>query len=591
MLVCMKLFMLFILLIVLFLAGCSTGYDESIYEKVHFDKNDDCGNILDYQCGTRTICNAQEDYGSCPINYECTTDNLCIASDELSCDALTCSSDEYCSHGVCLLEVPGKTYFVALWGNDSNPGTFEQPFYHWQRAVEVSEAGDLTYIRGGVWYATEYIKPSSTIGMLIDPTGYTADTKGGTKEKPIKFYNYPGERPILDGSLMEPSVTRWLSGIGIGQVEYIHLKGLMVRQIHQNLPNMSHAKPYSEVFGIGSGGANHYFENLVVHDVDGRAYQHWSDAWSEQDALYAVEAGYQDEPLIPMFASDNTTWINCDAYNLFDRYDDTPGNAADGWKVETYYGSTFTWKGCRAWNYSDDGFDPHGSGTRIFDTCWAMATDKYENLSSAWDVETNGFKTTGSTGVPLSNDDHGVLFKNCIATFNPGSGFITNLGSRGQFDSNPLYYNNLAYMDGWGYNGPNSSFMFNNIVYGTMNIGPTSEIYHIVAYRQWYDESHNTWIYHDPSPGSWPWNFENPAFNVTDEDFISLDYWELTRPRKADGSLPDVEFGHLSPDSELIDAGILIPDYHCDTAGAYPDGDCVEWYGEAPDLGPFEYKE
>ena len=48
--------------------------------------------------------------------------------------SVDCLSTEYCSHGVCLLNVSGHTYFVSTDGNDANPGTFSQPFHSWQRA-------------------------------------------------------------------------------------------------------------------------------------------------------------------------------------------------------------------------------------------------------------------------------------------------------------------------------------------------------------------------------------------------------------------------------------------------------------------------
>jgi hypothetical protein len=60
------------------------------------------------------------------------------------------------------------------------------------------------------------------------------------------------------------------------------------------------------------------------------------------------------------------------------------------------------------------------------------------------------------------------------------------------------------------------------------------------------------------------------------------------RPRKADYSLPDITFGHLAQGSDLIDGGMIIPGYHCSTAGAHPGQNCRVWYGAAPDLGPFE---
>lgn len=41
--------------------------------------------------------------------------------------------------------------------------------------------------------------------------------------------------------------------------------------------------------------------------------------------------------------------------------------------------------------------------------------------------------------------------------------------------------------------------------------------------------------------------------------------------------------------SQLIDQGILIAGVHCASPGANPNGNCQEWYGAAPDIGPFDY--
>jgi hypothetical protein len=45
----------------------------------------------------------------------------------------------------------------------------------------------------------------------------------------------------------------------------------------------------------------------------------------------------------------------------------------------------------------------------------------------------------------------------------------------------------------------------------------------------------------------------------------------------------------LQPASPAIDAGTVIPGYHCDTSGPHPGENCREWYGTAPDIGAFEY--
>ena len=545
------------------------------------------GDSLDYQCGTRNIDGTNFNYPGCLTSYNC-VDNLCIARDDLSCDDVECNDGEYCSHGVCLLQVSGETYFVALWGNDSNNGTFEQPFYSWQKGAEFAEPGDIVYIRGGVWYPREYIGYYSTIGIIIEPNEHnTYAGVSGTKESPIRYYNYPGEKPIVDGSFIEPTTYGWLGGISIHYAEYIYLRGLTVRHIHQNPPDWSRKqKPYSEVGGIGSSGANIHYENMVSHDIDGRGFQHWSYAWNDFDGEDA------------MFESDNTTWINCDAYNLYDRYSESPGNAADGWKVHGYYGNSFYWEGCRAFNYSDDGFDPSGQAYRHFNNCWAMASNKYENIDEEWKIEGNGYKLTGMgfdyTPNYIPNEKNFVKIENSIAADCTGSGggvgFYNNIGVHrgGGYPNGARLINNFAYKNGIGYSDSNGSTYNNNIVYDSRDIDPIGWKYELSTYLAWYNESNNSWIYNDPSPGSIPWWYYNPAFNVTDEDFESLDMAELMKIRKADGSLPDISFGHLSKESDLIDRGKIIEGYHCVTAGEHPDEDCVEWYGLSPDLGPFE---
>ncbi len=44
--------------------------------------------------------------------------------------------------------------------------------------------------------------------------------------------------------------------------------------------------------------------------------------------------------------------------------------------------------------------------------------------------------------------------------------------------------------------------------------------------------------------------------NVKRSDFVSLDASQLMRQRKADGSLPDIDFMKLKKSSKLLEAGI-----------------------------------
>jgi hypothetical protein len=59
-------------------------------------------------------------------------------------------------------------------------------------------------------------------------------------------------------------------------------------------------------------------------------------------------------------------------------------------------------------------------------------------------------------------------------------------------------------------------------------------------------------------------------------DFQSLDASQMTLPRQADGSLPDITFMNLTPGSDLIDAGLNVG---------------LPYNGAAPDLGAFESPE
>jgi hypothetical protein len=120
---------------------------------------------------------------------------------------------------------------------------------------------------------------------------------------------------------------------------------------------------------------------------------------------------------------------------------------------------------------------------------------------------------------------------NCLAYNNRGS-----FGGYVRFNTNPnnrysTYRNNIAY----------------NNDYDTRFFS-TDMLIH----------DHNSW---------------NGGVTVNDADFVSLDTNQLYAPRKADGSLPDITFGHLVVGSDLIDKGVNVG---------------LLYSGSAPDIGAFE---
>ena len=64
------------------------------------------------------------------------------------------------------------------------------------------------------------------------------------------------------------------------------------------------------------------------------------------------------------------------------------------------------------------------------------------------------------------------------------------------------------------------------------------------------------------------------AIKPASADFMSTDMDQLMAPRKADGSLPDINFLRPAPESDIIDAGVDIG---------------FGFLGNAPDLGAIEF--
>lgn len=437
-------------------------------------------------------------------------------------------------------------YYVATNGDDNNTGTIDNPWATWQKAFEMAGPGDTVYFRGGVYYPTSTVGPTSAI-TLIDPEEvfYPGTPYGhsGTKENPICYFNYPGEKPILDCSKVT-APGNYLGGITLSRVHYLHFKGLEVRNVWQKNFSVS-------VKGISTYlCSNLTFENLSVHDISGRGM-------GVSSAL-----GYTG------VLSDTTRVINCDFYNCADTLEYNPFNMGDGIKGDFEAHSVFILEGSRAWNCSDDGFDLSGPGQKIVTNSWAFNIGvNFASISAPDDG--NGFKLGGMRD---SVDYPNWIMKNCIAAGNYRYA-IHMLDYTPYWRNNARVYNSVFYLNDYGPTsfGNQSKPWHNTEFYNCISYANTSRPIGLFDYE--YPHSNNSWIF-DPGP-SFPWK-DNPDFNITDDDFVSLDINELSQPRKADYSLPDVNFFKLTPGSDLIDGGIDVGIPYCNNA---------------PDVGVFEHND
>ncbi len=147
----------------------------------------------------------------------------------------------------------------------------------------------------------------------------------------------------------------------------------------------------------------------------------------------------------------------------------------------------------------------------------------------------------------------------CVAVNNKANGFYSNHQPGGS-----KWYNNTAYMNGTNFNmlNRNADFTadvsgYNHVLKNNLSFEPrTYETQHIDSVKS--NISFNS--------------FTLPV-TVTKSDFVSLDQTQLTAPRKADGSLPDIDFLKLRKGSKLMEKGVNI---------GFP------FKGIDPDLGAYE---
>jgi hypothetical protein len=81
---------------------------------------------------------------------------------------------------------PPAGYYVATWGSDSNPGTFQQPWATLNKALQTMQPGDTVYVRGG----------RHNLGSRVNIT------QSGNSGARITIAGFPGERPVLNASVL-----------------------------------------------------------------------------------------------------------------------------------------------------------------------------------------------------------------------------------------------------------------------------------------------------------------------------------------------------------------------------------------------------
>ena len=226
------------------------------------------------------------------------------------------------------------TWYVAMDGDDGNPGTLEEPFRTIQRALREVAPGDTVLVRAGVYDLETYVDVEGEPGS------------------PVTLSSFPGERAVLDGS-----------GHGPDDPIKFRVTGafLVIRDLE-----------------FRGGPSDGVLVTDGAHDVELLRL----DSHGHHLAGIALEGG-----------AHHVSIVDCDSHDNVD-LGPTAGEHADGFGIKYDIGPGVVLRGCRSWNNSDDGYDLWEAGSPVrLERCWAWGNgyDRW-NIGGGFAGDGNGFK-------------------------------------------------------------------------------------------------------------------------------------------------------------------------------------------------------
>ena len=387
------------------------------------------------------------------------------------------------------------TYYIATNGNDLNSGASNAPFATLAKATGIANPGNLIYMRGGTYNFSSQISIS----------------RSGTPALPIRVRAYPGETPIMDFST-EPSSSAGIQFNSGGKCWWFY--GLEIVNAGHN--------------GIKiNGGSSNIIERCVVHE-SGDTGIHITGASGSYNLI-----------------------LNCDSYR---NYDPPIGGNADGFTAKFTLGPGNVFRGCRAWNNSDDGWDLwQATNTVIIDNCitWSNGFNVFDDPATNFQFNGNGngFKLGGDYFFGPHRISHSISFGN------KSNGYDQNNNNSGLIVDNNV---------GWA-NGARN-FQLNH---GT-NITP-----HVIRNNLSFGATISTESWRAGSLlTNNSWQVLSPGASAS--DVLSVSVPQAYAPRRDDGALAETPFMRAVPTGRLVNGGV-------DTGDPF--------IGSAPDIGALETPE
>ncbi|SEG81111.1 Right handed beta helix region [Actinacidiphila yanglinensis] len=391
----------------------------------------------------------------------------------------------------------GTVHYVAPAGDDTAAGTRDAPWASIAHAEAVARPGDTVYFRGGTYTYTH--ANSTCAGETARVDAVTLD-KSGTSGSPIRYWAYPGEKPVFDFSGMTDDCR--IKGFDVTG-SWIHLKGLEITGVPQN-NTLNH-----ESWGVWNSGSDNTFEQLDVHDIMG--------------------------PGVFLNTGGGNLVVDSDSHDNYDANSSSgPGTNADGFGAHIPAGNDGdVFRGDRSWNNSDDGFDLINALSPVtIESSWAWSNG-YVPGTTTGAGDGNGFKAGGYGGKYVTGGvTHTV--RQSVAFDNKAAGFYANHHTVADDFFNDTGYGNHPdfNMLGVAPDGTATGLgtLRNDVAYtGTLTSNMTGT-----------DAAFNSWDLGVP---------------LSDAQFRSVSTTGWDAPRRPDGSLPDLPYLRPAAHSDLIDRG------------------------------------
>jgi ankyrin repeat protein len=300
-----------------------------------------------------------------------------------------------------LLRIYTNVYYVSPDGNDSNPGTINNPFRSIHEAIAVVGPGDTIFVRTGTYTLKDTIH--------LYRSGYAG--------RRITLKAYPDESPVFDCLYAKDA------GIVL-EAAYWHIKGLTI------------INAYSAGIRIEGEGAHHN----IIEETTASANQIGGISNIDKAAFNLI--------------------VNCDAYKNFSAEMD--GGDADGFSMYYGVGEGNVIVGCRSWNNSDDGFDLFYAGNSVrLERCYSFHNGDNIWNYPLFRGDMNGFKLGGGegrhilinclswghglTGATMAGNMRGVLINNCTFWDNNTNYFFEWTGWPEEGRKSNVFTNNISF--------------------------------------------------------------------------------------------------------------------------------------------------